>query len=392
MFTYKCSECGQEYPVEPDVMLCPACSQKQEDKRPLRGILEVNMSGELPAGSSIFEVLPVEQIFFPEIPVGNTPLWTPQNLSRELGLPGLFIKDDTVNPTGSYKDRASWLVAAFAKKWKINDVTVASTGNAASSMAGIGAAAGLKVTLFVPETVPRAKLIQSLQYGARVILVKGNYDKAFQLAMQYKGLGRSINRNTAYNPLTIEGKKTAAFEIFHQLSKNPDYVFIPTGDGVVLGGIYKGFKDLRKLGWIEQFPRIIAVQAENSDAITRAFEQGHFGEPLQSNTLADSIAVDVPANGYYCLKQLQEFGGQCIRVSDQAILEAQQLLSSRSGLFVEPSSAASLAGLLEMKEQIPARSNVVLMATGTGLKDIDAAGKAIQIPERSIENLEEIYD
>ncbi len=391
-FVYKCSECGKEYPIEPEVMLCPVCQEKQEKKRPLRGILEVEMKGSLSENSSIYDVLPVDKNYFSELPVGNTPLWSPHILREKIGTPNLFIKDDTVNPTGSYKDRASWLVAAFAKKWGITNITVASTGNAASSMAGIGAAAGLKIMIFVPENVPKAKLIQSLQYGAKVVLVKGSYDNAFQLSMQYKGSGNSLNRNTGFNPLTIEGKKTAAFELYHQLKKVPDYIFVPTGDAVVLSGILKGFKDLKKLGWIKSFPEIIAVQAENSDALTRAMEKGDFGEPVKANTLADSISVDVPANGYYVLRELKAHGGSCVRVSDQEILKAQRELSSTTGLFVEPSSAASMAGFLKMKNQMPEDATTVLMATGSGMKDIDSAGKGVEIPEKSIEKLEDIDD
>ncbi len=391
-FVYKCSECEKEYPIEQDMMLCPVCRKKQEQNRPLRGILEVEMKGTFSESSSIFDVLPIEKSYFPEIPIGNTPLWSPANLQKKLGLPNLLIKDDTRNPTGSYKDRASWLVAAFAKKWGIQNITVASTGNAASSMAGIGAAAGLKVTIFVPENVPKAKLIQSLQYGARVLLVKGSYDNAFQLSMQYNPRGKALNRNTGYNPLTIEGKKTAAFELCHQLKRTPDYIFVPTGDAVVLSGIIKGYKDLRKLEWSGKFPQIIAVQSENSDAVTRAFEKGGFGEPVQAGTIADSIGVDVPANGYYAIKNLKETGGSCIRVSDQEILEAQKELSTTTGLFVEPSSAASLAGLLKMKDRVPKDATVVLMATGNGMKDVDAAGQAVEIPMKPIEKVEDIDD
>ncbi len=391
-FVYKCSECGREFPIEPGTMLCSDCREKQQENRPLRGILEVDMKGSLSEDSSIYDLLPVEKSYFPDLPIGNTPLWRPHILRKELGMQGLWIKDDTVNPTGSYKDRASWLVAAFARKWGIKDVTVASTGNAASSMAGVGAAAGLNVTIFVPENVPKAKLIQSLQYGAKVLLVKGSYDNAFQLSMQYKGTGKSINRNTGFNPLTIEGKKTVAFELFHQLKKNPDYIFVPTGDAVVLGGIIKGFKDLKKLDWINKLPTFIAVQAEGSDALSRALEKGDFEKPVEADTIADSISVDVPANGYYALNELKKAGGKCIRVSDGEIQEAQQKLSSSTGLFVEPSSAATLAGLMKMKSEIPEKATSVLMATGNGMKDIDAAGKGVEIPEKSIEKLEDIND
>ena len=143
---------------------------------------------------------------------------------------------------------------------------------------------------------------------------------------------------------------------------------------------------------IDKFPKIIAVQAEHSDALTRALENGDFGDPIEANTLADSISVDVPANGYYALKELKETGGVCVRVSDKEILEAQHQLSSTTGLFVEPSSAASLAGLIKMKNNIPTDATSVLMATGNGLKDIDSAGKGVNIPTKSIKRLEDIND
>lgn len=392
-FVYQCSECGRKYPIKPDIMLCQECSKKQEEDKPLRGILEVAMKKPYTNISSIFDVLPVEQTYFPNIPIGNTPLWVPHNLQKKLDMPNLLIKDDTGNPTGSYKDRASWLVSAFARKWNIADITVASTGNAASSMAGVGAAAGQRVTIFVPENIPRAKLIQSLQYGARVLLVKGSYDNAFRLSMEYQPSGNAINRNTGYNPLTTEGKKTAAFELWQQLQKLPDFVFVPTGDAVVLSGLLKGFQDLQELGLSIDMPVFIAVQAENSNALSRAFEQGDFGPPVKAHTMADSISVDVPANGYYALHKLKDNNtGFCIQVSDDQILKAQQELASTCGLFVEPSSAATYAGLLKIKNRIPQSATVVLMATGNGMKDREAAEKGVQIPQTSIEKPEDIND
>ena len=275
-FGYVCSECGREYAITPELMVCPSCSREQRSDRPLRGVLEVGLVGTLDGPWDVLDLLPVERRFFPAIPVGGTPLWAPQNLRDELGYPHLFIKDDTLNPTASLKDRASFLVAAFARKHGIRDIVVASTGNAASSMAGVGAAAGLQVTLFVPKTAPRAKLVQSLQYGARVVPVDGNYDRAFELSLEYSRARGYLSRNTAYNPLTIEGKKTAALEIYRQLGRAPDYVVVPVGDGVILAGVYKGFRDLRQLGLIDRVPVIYAAQAEGSSGITRAFQLGRF--------------------------------------------------------------------------------------------------------------------
>ena len=275
-FSYQCSECGKSYAIVPGVYLCPDCSAKQQENRPLRGILDVKLKGPAPESRDVRDFLPVPIAFFPSIPVGNTPLWEPERLRTQTGFPNLFIKDDGLNPTGSLKDRASLLVAAFARQHDIKDVIVASTGNAASSMSGVGAAAGLNITIFIPKTAPEAKMIQSLQYGARVILVDGTYDDAYDLSMAYVEQNGGLNRNTAYNPLTIEGKKTAALEIFFQLGHMPETVFVPVGDGVIISGIFKGLYDLVQFGLADRMPTSVVVQAEGSSAICRALETGVF--------------------------------------------------------------------------------------------------------------------
>lgn len=358
----------------------------------MRGLLEVLIDGVLPENWSPIDLLPVPPEFFPNIPVGNTPLWAPERLRRFTGYPNLYLKDDTGEPTFSYKDRASYLVAGFCRQHGIFEVAVASTGNAAASMAGIGAASGLSITIFVPSNAPKAKLVQCLQYGARVIPVAGNYDDAFAMSLEYTGVTKSISRNTAYNPLTIEGKKTAAIEVYRQLGYAPDYVFIPTGDGVILAGIYKGFRDLKQFGLIEKIPRMVAVQSEGSPNLYNAMESGGFSDHTPSKTLADSISVDVPSCGYLAMQYLREYDGICIKVSDESILKAQFELSSTAGLFCEPSSAAAYAGFLTAKDEynIDINSTVVLMITGNGLKDIEAASEIIPKLPSPVNSLEDI--
>lgn len=381
---YVCSECGREYEITPEIMLCPFCTKGQKDNEPLRGILEIKYSTDGPF--NIEELLPLDPEDMPDLPVGNTPLWKAEHLDDHKHL---YLKDDTGNLTGSFKDRASILVAAFAKKNQINEIVLASTGNAGSSMAGIAAACGIKTTIFLPKTAPKAKMVQALQYGAKVVSVDGNYDMAFDLSLEYSKKHKLLSRNTAYNPLTIEGKKSVSIELFRQIGDAPDYIFVPVGDGVILSGVYKGFKDLLQFGFIEKMPIIVAVQAEGSPAIHDALKRGSF-EKCQSVTIADSIAVDVPRCGYYALKQLQKFNGQSILVSDEEILLAQKELSEKAGLFAEPAAAASYAGYKKTKKGIDGDAKVVLLITGTGLKDIDAATKKIKFPESSIKNIEEI--
>ena len=381
-FQYICSECDAHYDITPEILVCPPCHARQDPEEPLRGILEVELIGEANPNFDIFDLLPVEKKFFPDIPVGNTPLWWSKRLNAKVGLDNLYIKNDGANPTGSLKDRASFLVAAFALKFGIKNIVLASTGNAGSSMAGIGAAAGLNVLLFLPKDTPPAKLVQALQYGAEVRCVNGNYDAAYDLSMKYVAERGGLSRNTAYNPLTIEGKKTVALEVVRQLKRAPDYMFVPAGDGVIAGGVYKGFKDLRTLGIITKMPTIFVVQAEGSCAIARAVEVGGFRQPKVSQTVADSISVDIPRNGYHTLKQIRESNSACTVVSDRSILDAQLDLSRSAGVFVEPAAAAAFAGFCKEKEHLPADATIVILLTGHGLKDITSASKRIAIPEK----------
>ncbi len=407
---YRCSQCGAEYAIRPDRMVCSHCAGGQRPDEPLRGILEVVPD---PGGRD----LPVPDSYFPPIPVGNTPLWEPAGLRESTGFPGLYLKDDTANPTGSLKDRASYLVAAFARQHGYKEIVLASTGNAGSSMAGVGAAAGLKVTLFLPWDAPAAKRVQAQACGADVRRVKGSYDQAGKEAKAYlESHPGAMSRSTAYNPMTLEGKKTAALEIFRQLGERrtlwkrmerpetsetsessetpeggfPDHIFVPTGDGCILGGVIKGFQDLLETGRISRMPRLWAVQAEGSRAIDRALRRnGEFGPPAQADTLADSISVDVPAAGYYAAEKLKAWGGRTVTVSDRQILLSQVRLARESGLFAEPAAAAALAGFLQAAaggesgqaaEGAPRpEETTVLLITGSGLKDPDTALKALEL-------------
>jgi threonine synthase len=376
-WSYRCPSCGATYAIEPGRYLCDPCSSRNAPGMPLGGVLECAFDGIAEPGSV---PLPVEAEFFPPIPVGDTPLWAPARLRKELDFPGLWLKDDTCEPSGSYKDRASYLVAAFANKHGIAEVALASTGNAASSMACVGAAAGLKVTVFLPKSAPVAKRIQVLQYGAELREIDGSYDLAFDACLEYTDRTGVLSRNTAYNPLTIEGKKTASFEMARSLkaagSRGPDHVFVPTGDGVIVAGVIRGFEDLLRLGEIARMPKVWAAQAEGSSAIARALETGAF-EFRPSSTLADSISVDAPRNGIFALDRLRRHEGSGIVVSDEEILEAQWLASSRSGLFSEPSSACAFAGFLKARPSLGKDEVAVVMHTGSGLKDIKSAALAV---------------
>jgi threonine synthase len=380
---YRCATCGATYEILPGRYLCDTCARQQQTDRPLEGILEAEWDGDAPSSGV---PLPIEPAWFPSIPVGNTPLWAPERLRRDFAAPKLWLKDDTCNPSGSFKDRASYLVAAFARKHGVKEVVLASTGNAASSMAAVGAAAGLAIKVFLPAAAPVAKRIQVLQYGAELIAVDGTYDQAFDLSLEYSNRTGSLSRNTAYNPLTIEGKKTVAFEIVDDLANAgagaPGHVFVPTGDGVILAGVYRGFENLLKLGRIQKIPVVWACQADGSSAIARALTSPSsandpFGPAQSSKTVADSIAVDVPRNGLHALTKLKRYGGQAVTISDAEILAAQKTLSAGSGLFAEPSSSAAFAGWLKVRNRLAAEENCVVLITGSGLKDIKSAAQGL---------------
>lgn len=388
-FSYRCSVCGADYDIAPELTVCPACARDQQPDQPLTGVLEVVLRGSLPAAFTVFDILPIESVHFPPIPVGNTPLWAPENLRRQTGFRRLFIKDDGANPTSSFKDRASYLVSAAARKFGLAEITLASTGNAGSSMAGIGAAAGQRINLFLPENAPPAKLVQALQYGATVYRVAGNYDRAYDMSLEFTRRHGGMNRNTAYNPLTIEGKKTVSLELVAQLGRVPDVVFVSVGDGCILSGVYKGFRDLQQLGRIESIPRIIGVQAATSDALYRAFTTGRF-DSRPTTTVADSICVDVPRNGRHALEQLKRYAGEMMTVSDDRIIAAQAHLSRTSGLFTEPAGAAAFAGFLKAAPRLDPDALVVILATGNGLKDSASATRGIKIPETLITTIDDI--
>jgi threonine synthase len=386
-FKYVCKDCGKTYEINKDLMLCPFCREESLEGKPLKGVLQVVLPSYFKnsclefSDYDIYDYLPIEKEYFPSIPVGNTPLIKSDNLNNKTGFSNLYIKFDGTNPTGSYKDRASFLVSAFAKNFGLEEIVLASTGNAASSMAGIAAAAGQKAFIFMPAAAPRAKLIQCLQYGATLIPIKGNYDKAFDLSLQFSEKTGYLNRNTAYNPMTIEGKKTSSFEIVNQLKKNADYVFVPVGDGVVLAGVIKGFNDLKYLGLIKKIPKIIGVQSDKSCFIYEAFQNNNFDMEYKATTIADSISVDVARNGYSAVTDLRTADGDVILVTDEEILSAQRYISMNSGIFAEPSSACAAAGFLKMKDIISPESTVVILLSGHGLKDIESASKIVVVPE-----------
>jgi threonine synthase len=391
-YIYKCSSCHKEFDahkVESEfIYLCPSCG-KTEKNKPLEGVLTIEYNYwelrkrlhkeqflNLPAGKFWLypDLWPLQMINLPENILNRLAL--PQDLLLEYDLNGnkIFMLDDTRNPTLSYKDRASSLVALKALELGIKEISAASTGNAGSSLAGICSKLGLKSNIFVSSSIPDAKRIQIQSFGANLFMVDGSYDEAFDICLEVSSKKKWYNRNTAYNPLTIEGKKSAAYDIFISSKGNiPDTIIVPVGDGVIISGIYKGFRELFELGWIYDLPKLIAVQSTASDALVRYLDTGRF-EFKSAYTIADSISAGAPRNLYMAAECVNKTGGRVIAVTDTKIIAAQKIIAGKTGILAEPSSAAGLAGLIQMRDngEITDNEKVLLLITGNGLKDISA--------------------
>jgi threonine synthase len=391
---YQCSLCEKFYSADAVQYICP------EDGANLNVILDY---------AAIRQAVTVEQItssrepslwrYLPLLPVGDpgaeftplraagwTPVYKPPQLARQLGLNNLWIKDESRNPSASFKDRASAVVVARAREIGAEVVVTASTGNAGAALAGMAAAVDQRVVIFAPKTAPPSKIAQLLVYNAQVILVDGNYDQAFDLTVQAAQHYGWYCRNTGYNPFTVEGKKTAAYEIWENVIlpaapalDRPLAVFVSVGDGNIISGIHKGFTDLLALGWMEQMPRLFGVQAQGSAAVANAVLAGTEQiSTVTAQTLADSISVDLPRDGLRAVRAITQTGGTCLVVSDDEILTAIAALG-KAGIFAEPAGAAAFAGLVSAVAQgkIGPDDPVLVLNTGSGLKDTRAAMLAV---------------
>jgi threonine synthase len=330
------------------------------------------------------ELLPIrEDAVLPALSVGWTPLTPAPSLARHIGLRTLFLKDDGRNATGSLKDRASSIGVVKAREKRHKIIACASTGNAASSCAGMAASMGLRSVIFLPERAPEPKVTQLLIFGATVLRVRGSYEQAFQLCQEACEQWGWYNRNSAINPYLVEGKKTVGLEIGEQLAWQPtDWVAVSVGDGCTIAGVWKAFREMKALGWIERTPRMLGVQAEGAAPITAAFRTGAALEPMEPHTIADSIAVGVPRNWKKAVLAIEESGGTMINVSDDEILDAMRYTGRLSGVFAEPAAATAVAGLRRAVSEgtVAPKASAVAVVTGNGLKDVQSATVAVGKP------------
>ena len=388
----RCVKCGREYEAVPALTNC-ACGGILDivyDYDYIRSVLtrEKLAARRKPTMWRYRELLPVEETTpDPELRVGWSPLYEAPRLAERLGLKKLWIKDDGLNPTASLKDRASAMAVAKAREAGAKVIACSSTGNAASSLAGNAAAAGLKTYIFVPARAPKGKVAQLLSFGATVISVRGSYEDTFELSKAAIEKWGWYNRNAAINPYLSEGKKTVGLEILEQLGwQVPDYIAISVGDGCTIAGLWKGLKDLYAIGFIDRVPKLISAQAAGCCPINRAVETGEPWQPMEENTLADSIAVGVPRNADKAIAAIRESGGLTVELTDAEIMAAQKLLGESCGVFGEPAGVTGTAGIKKLLEQgrLPAESTVVSVVTGNGLKDvanaIAARGEPLSCP------------
>ena len=388
----QCVHCARIYTAEEADYYCPACGYRA-------GILDVlydyeavqkELNAEALAGNrelSMWRYLPLLPVASPEsipqLQVGWTPLYDARRLASELGVARCWVKDEGRNPTASFKDRASAVGVVKALEKRAAQIACASTGNAASSLAGLAAVAGIPATIFVPARAPEAKVAQLLVYGARVLSVEGTYDEAWEMCMKASAEFGWYNRNCAINPYLIEGKKTVALELIEQLSRIepgrfPDWVVVSVGDGCTIGGVWQGLKEMNRLGLLPRLPRVLGVQAMGCQPFVTAWRERSGLTPCAANTLADSIAVGHPRNFAKGMRAVTESGGAFIAVPDEEILESITLMARRAGVFGEPAGVAGAAGVRRAVAAgiIRRKESVALVMTGNGLKDIGSAIRA----------------
>lgn len=401
----KCMGCGKEYSLEDLVYCCKECGygygsldvvyDYDEIARKIsRGVLERRR----PYVWKYRELLPIlDYSKIVSLGEGGTPLLKCEGLSRELGIKNLYIKNETMNPTWTFKDRAFTVSVSKALEYGVDAVALPSHGNAAASASAYSAKAGLKCFVFIPAATPIPKITQVIMHGAKVISVEGSIEDVGLLVMDAcdKYNWYNITTYKAISPYQTEGLKTEAYEICEQLGwDSPDWVLVPAAGGDNLGGIWKGFKEFHELGFVKNLPRMVAIQARGAAPLVRAFRENKKWfefEPIEAMTIADSICMGVVI-GPWPLNALRESEGAASAVSDEEILEAEKLLATKEGIFAEPASAATIAGLKTLSEQgdVDAEDTVVCVITGSGLKDVESATKICKKPSEIRASMKEL--
>ncbi|MBI3621980.1 MAG: threonine synthase [Nitrospirae bacterium] len=381
-----CRECGKRYPLEP-LHVCEFCFGPLEVEYNYDAIGREMSRASIEAGpKSLWRyapLLPIEKEPTVGLYAGMTPLIHAKNLGRELGLDRLYIKNDTVNhPTLSFKDRVVAVALTRAREFGFDTVACASTGNLANSVASHAAQAGLRCFVFIPSDLEAGKILGNLVYRPTVVAVEGNYDDVNRLCSEVAGEYRWAFVNINIRPYYAEGSKTLAFETAEQLGWTaPDHVVVPIASGSLLTKIRKGLMELAKLGLIDQpHTKVSGAQAAGCGPVATAFEAGRdFIKPVTPKTIAKSLAIGNPADGYYALKAVRETGGSIASVSDSEIVEGISLLARTEGIFAETAGGVTTAVLAKLARQgkIDRRELTVAYITGHGLKTQEAIAGSV---------------
>jgi len=384
----RCRECGREYPIAP-VYTCEWCFGPLEATYDYEAIAATISRERIAAGpASIWRygpLLPVDAAAGGALAAGWTPLIRAERLAAELGLGELWLKDDTRNPTNSFKDRVVAVALAKALEFGFKTAACASTGNLANAVAAAAARTGLNSFVFVPADLESAKLLTTAVYGGNVVAIDGNYDDVnrlcAELAAEYPWAFANIN----VRPFYAEGSKTIAYETAEQLGwQAPDHVVVPVGSGSLLTKIHKGFEELHKVGLLPEAPevRVSGAQATGCAPVATAFADGVDDvHPVRPDTIAKSIAIGNPADGYYALDVIRSSGGGCGAVTDAEIVDGIRLLARTEGIFGETAAGVTIATLAKLAAEGVVRRDerVVAYVTGHGLKTLDAIEPHVRV-------------
>ncbi|MBA2862532.1 threonine synthase [Methanococcus maripaludis] len=385
----KCRVCGKEYDVDTIIYNCE-CGGLLEIKYDFESIKEKVSKESLRERElgvwRYLDYLPVKDpAKIVSLHEGGTPLYKCENLAKKLGLNELFVKNEGANPTGSFKDRGMTVGVTRANELGVETVGCASTGNTSASLAAYSARAGKKCIVLLPGgKVALGKLAQAMFYGAKVIQINGNFDEALVMVKNL-ALENKLYLLNSVNPFRLEGQKTIGFEICDQLDfEVPDMVILPVGNAGNISAIWKGFKEFKETGMIDKLPKMTGIQAEGAQPIVKAIKEGleEIVPDEHPETIATAIRIGNPVNAAKALEAIKSSGGLAESVTDEEIIEAQKLLAQTEGIFVEPASASSIAGLIKLINMglIDKEQKIVCITTGNGLKDPDAAIKASTMP------------
>ena len=389
-YALRCRECGREYPLNP-IFSCEFCFGPLEVAYDYNGVRESMTRDSIERGPTTLwryaDLLPCDPKYKVDLGTGYTPLLKADRLAKAIGLDNLWIKNDTVNPTWSFKDRVVSVAIARAREFGFTAMACASTGNLANSVAAHSAGAGMDCYVFIPDDLERGKVVGSAIYDPHLVMVRGSYDDVNRLCTELSMSRPWAFVNINVRPYYAEGSRTPGFEIAEQLGwRSPDHIVAPMASGSMYTKIWKGLQEFHKVGLIDEpHTRMSGAQAEGCSPIATAYEKHTLNfVPQKPNTIARSLAIGNPADGYYALKQMEETNGGAEMVTDDEIVEAIKLLAETEGIFAETAGGVTIGCLKKLVASgfIRRDEETVAIISGGGLKTIEAVQDRVVEPIR----------